>query len=198
MVGAAAASALLGTAAAPAAAKPNEHSSISDNLQRAYTREYAKVKKLGGDPGRNLVADGVRKHGKERGARAPEIRHSLHVLERMRQSLTAPAPATQTTATTPATSSAAQTQTQTQSSPTTQSSSGGGNLSAIAACESGGNAGAVDSSGTYGGKYQFDQQTWQSVGGTGSPASAPAAVQDQMAQRLYAQRGASAWPSCGK
>src|SRR4051794_37297988 len=145
MVGAAAASALLGTAAAPAAAKPNEHSSIPDNLQRAYTREYAKVKKLGGDPGRDLVADGVRKHGKERGARAPEIRHSLHVLERMRRSLTAPAPATQTTATTPASTGAAQTQpqTQTQSSPTTQSSSGGGNLSAIAACESGGNAGAV-------------------------------------------------------
>ncbi len=39
----------------------------------------------------------------------------------------------------------------------------------LAACESGGRPGAVDPSGTYGGLYQFDTQTWQSLGGWGGP-----------------------------
>ena len=73
-----------------------------------------------------------------------------------------------------------------------------GHLAAIAACESGGNPGAVGGGGAYGGKYQFDQQTWASVGGSGSPASAPEAEQDKRAAILYAQRGASAWPTCGQ
>jgi hypothetical protein len=72
-----------------------------------------------------------------------------------------------------------------------------GNLAAIAACESGGNPGAVGGGGAYRGKYQFDQQTWASVGGSGDPASAPEAEQDKRAAMLYAQRGASAWPVCG-
>lgn len=74
----------------------------------------------------------------------------------------------------------------------------GSTLSAIAACESGGNPGAVGGGGTYRGKYQFDQQTWNSVGGSGDPASAPEAEQDKRAAMLYAQRGASAWPVCGQ
>ena len=45
-------------------------------------------------------------------------------------------------------------------------------LDAIAACESGGDPTAVDSSGTYYGKYQFDTGTWASVGGSGNPAAA--------------------------
>jgi hypothetical protein len=72
-----------------------------------------------------------------------------------------------------------------------------GNLAAIAACESGGNPGAVGGGGAYRGKYQFDQQTWASVGGSGDPASAPEAEQDKRAAMLYAQRGATAWPVCG-
>ena len=72
-----------------------------------------------------------------------------------------------------------------------------GHLASIAACESGGNPGAVGGGGAYRGKYQFDQQTWNSVGGSGDPASAPEAEQDQRAAMLYAQRGASAWPVCG-
>jgi hypothetical protein len=71
------------------------------------------------------------------------------------------------------------------------------NLEAIAACESGGNPGAVDSSGTYRGKFQFDVGTWQSVGGTGDPAAASEAEQNKRAAILYSQRGASAWPVCG-
>jgi hypothetical protein len=80
-------------------------------------------------------------------------------------------------------------------------SSGGaatpGHLSSIAACESGGDPGAVGGGGTYRGKYQFDTQTWQSVGGAGDPAAASEAEQDQRAAQLYAQRGSSPWPTCG-
>jgi hypothetical protein len=73
----------------------------------------------------------------------------------------------------------------------------GGALAAIAACESGGNTGAVGGGGQYRGKYQFDRSTWASVGGTGDPASAPEAEQDRRAAMLYARVGASAWPTCG-
>ena len=71
-------------------------------------------------------------------------------------------------------------------------------LQAIAACESGGNPRAVDASGTYRGKYQFDMGTWASVGGSGDPAAAPEAEQDKRAAALYARAGASPWPVCGQ
>lgn len=74
----------------------------------------------------------------------------------------------------------------------------GGHLAAIRACESGGNYGAVDPSGTYKGAYQFDQQTWESVGGSGNPAAASPAEQDKRAAILYARRGAQPWPVCGR
>ncbi|HEX8206656.1 MAG TPA: transglycosylase family protein [Solirubrobacteraceae bacterium] len=70
-------------------------------------------------------------------------------------------------------------------------------LQAIAACESGGNPAAVDASGTYRGKYQFDLQTWASVGGSGDPAAAPEAEQDRRAAMLYARAGSTPWPVCG-
>lgn len=72
------------------------------------------------------------------------------------------------------------------------------NWPALAECESGGRVDAVDPTGTYGGLYQFDQQTWESVGGTGRPQDASAAEQTQRAEKLYAQRGASPWPVCGR
>lgn len=67
----------------------------------------------------------------------------------------------------------------------------------LAACESGGRPGAVDPSGTYGGLYQFDTRTWQSLGGTGRPQDATAAEQTLRAKRLYVRRGSSPWPHCG-
>ena len=67
----------------------------------------------------------------------------------------------------------------------------------VARCESGGDPGAVSPDGQYRGKYQFDQQTWNSVGGSGDPAAAPEAEQDQRAAQLHAQRGSSPWPVCG-
>lgn len=72
------------------------------------------------------------------------------------------------------------------------------NWQALAQCESGGRSGLVDSSGTYGGLYQFDTQTWQSLGGTGRPQNAPPAEQTYRAKKLYVQRGASPWPVCGR
>lgn len=67
----------------------------------------------------------------------------------------------------------------------------------LAACESGGRPDAVDSSGTYGGLYQFDTHTWQALGGSGRPQDAPAAEQTYRAKKLYVRRGASPWPHCG-
>jgi hypothetical protein len=70
-------------------------------------------------------------------------------------------------------------------------------LESIAACESGGNPEAVSPEGTYRGKYQFDQGTWESVGGHGDPAAAPEAEQDYRAALLYSESGSSPWPICG-
>jgi hypothetical protein len=69
-------------------------------------------------------------------------------------------------------------------------------LQSIAACESGGDPTTDTGNGFYG-KYQFTLETWQSVGGTGNPAAAPEAEQDQRAAILYAQAGTSPWPVCG-
>jgi hypothetical protein len=74
----------------------------------------------------------------------------------------------------------------------TASAPAGGPLDRIAACESGGNPRAVNPNGHYG-KYQFDMQTWASVGGSGNPANASEAEQDKRAAMLYAQRGSSPW-----
>lgn len=72
-------------------------------------------------------------------------------------------------------------------------------LTAIAQCESGGDPTAVSPSGLYRGKYQFDPNTWSSLGGQGSdPAAASEAEQDRVAGLLYSQQGASPWPVCGR
>jgi soluble lytic murein transglycosylase-like protein len=70
-------------------------------------------------------------------------------------------------------------------------------LDAIAACESGGDPSAVSAGGIYRGLYQFDQATWESVGGTGDPAAASPAEQSMRAAMLYSQSGSSPWPVCG-
>ncbi|MEU7508225.1 ubiquitin-like domain-containing protein [Streptomyces lavendulae] len=69
---------------------------------------------------------------------------------------------------------------------------------ALARCESGGRPTATDASGTYGGLYQFDVQTWQALGGSGRPQDAPGSEQTFRAKKLYVQRGASPWPHCGR
>ena len=68
--------------------------------------------------------------------------------------------------------------------------------SSVAQCESGGNPSTNTGNGYYG-LYQFDQQTWQSLGYSGTANQHSAAVQTQAAERLYAQRGHKPWPRCG-
>jgi len=64
-------------------------------------------------------------------------------------------------------------------------------------CESTHNYQATSPTGKYRGAYQFDFATWQTVGGTGDPAAAPAPEQDARARELYARRGHAPWPECG-
>jgi hypothetical protein len=95
----------------------------------------------------------------------------------------------------------AQAETETAPEPAHESGGSGGaasgQLEQIAQCESGGDPSAVGGGGAYGGKYQFDQSTWQSVGGSGDPASAPEAEQDKRAAMLLEQSGTNPWPNCG-
>jgi peptidoglycan hydrolase-like protein with peptidoglycan-binding domain len=70
-------------------------------------------------------------------------------------------------------------------------------LARIARCESGGDPTAVSADGRYFGKYQFSRRTWRSVGGTGNPARASEAEQDQRAAILYERQGTRPWPVCG-
>ncbi len=71
------------------------------------------------------------------------------------------------------------------------------NWDALAECESSGRIDAVDPSGTYGGLYQFDTRTWESIGGSGRPQDASEEEQTYRAKQLYLRRGTSPWPHCG-
>ena len=79
----------------------------------------------------------------------------------------------------------------------TSSNASGQNWGALAQCESSGNASVVSSNGLYHGLYQFDVQTWRSVGGSGLPSQASPAEQTKRAQILFDQRGSQPWPVCG-
>jgi hypothetical protein len=68
----------------------------------------------------------------------------------------------------------------------------------IAICESGGNPRAVSSSGRYRGKWQFDMETWRSVGGKGDPIKASEYRQDTLAMKLYHREGTRPWPDCSR
>ena len=75
------------------------------------------------------------------------------------------------------------------------------NWSALAQCESSGNPRAVNSSGKYGGAFQMDAAFWRTYGGltyATRPDLATYAQQLAVAQRGYAARGRSPWPSCGR
>lgn len=68
---------------------------------------------------------------------------------------------------------------------------------ALAMCESGGNWQSDDGDGYFGG-LQFDLPSWQEVGGNGVPSEHPQDVQVEMAERLQARRGWTAWPVCAR
>jgi peptidoglycan hydrolase-like protein with peptidoglycan-binding domain len=75
------------------------------------------------------------------------------------------------------------------------SSVAGGVWAALRQCESGGNYSTSTGNG-FGGAYQFSQSTWNSLGMSGSPATASPAQQDAAAQKLQAQSGWGPWPAC--
>lgn len=70
-------------------------------------------------------------------------------------------------------------------------------LDRVAACESSNNTRAVSPDGTYRGLFQFDIQTWASVGGQGDPIDATRSEQELRAVLLLRRRGTSPWPVCG-
>jgi hypothetical protein len=67
----------------------------------------------------------------------------------------------------------------------------------LARCESGGNYGINTGNGYYG-AYQFALGTWRSLGYSGYPHQAPAAVQDEAAAKLQARSGWGQWPACSR
>jgi uncharacterized protein YabE (DUF348 family) len=75
---------------------------------------------------------------------------------------------------------------------------GGLNWCGLAQCESGLNPTAYNPAGPYYGLYQFDVQTWQANGGTGTPSGKSIAEQTRVAYNLYQARGRAPWPVCGK
>jgi uncharacterized protein YabE (DUF348 family) len=73
----------------------------------------------------------------------------------------------------------------------------GGIWDKIAACESGGNWSTNTGNGYYGG-LQFDRQTWQAYGGTGTADQHSREEQIAIAEKVAADRGGyGAWPVCG-
>lgn len=146
-----------------------------------YLVLYFKVRHQEGKraPGRQILKWGVRKHGKVHYATAKEVARSIRQLRVLLNPLLVAVPPGQSPA-------------------NVQTAGAGSTLSAIAACESGGNPSAVDPTGKYRGKYQFDYGTWAGVGGQGDPAAASEAEQDMRAAMLYSQRGSAPWPVCGR
>lgn len=151
----------------PATAKEADRWAEAGKLYRNYEQLFERAKKRGIEPQKQVLAEDVVSRGELRKGIA-DLRGRL-----------ASAREAATTASTEAAGVAS------------------GTLEAIAACESGGDPGAVNPAGYYG-KYQFDAGTWQSVGGSGNPAAASEAEQDQRAAILYSRAGASPWPVCGQ
>jgi len=172
----------------------------SDGLVNAYDTVYDRVVDAGGEPGRNIAEDGATD---DRAATRAEVVESLTTLRRMHVSLkpdSAQARASLSAPVTGAPAPAAAPSGQGSAAPAGQapaSGAAGSGLESVAQCESGGDPGAVSADGQYRGKYQFDQQTWNSVGGSGDPAAAPESEQDARAAQLQAQRGSNPWPVCG-
>lgn len=173
--------------AAPVAAQGSP-TSVVPRHQPAYEKHYRELRKqvvkhVGlNAAGRDIVSDGFReKNGDVHRATKAEVVASS---DRMEASLNPPAPAPTSTTDTATTDTTTATTTSSTSSSTVQ-------------CESGGNYSTDTGNGFYG-AYQFTQQTWESVGGSGNPADASPAEQDARAAQLYAESGSSPWPVCGQ
>ncbi len=68
-------------------------------------------------------------------------------------------------------------------------------LAALRACESSGDYGSDNHDGYYG-AYQFDVDTWQSLGYEGYANQASPAAQDEAVERIYSRSGWAPWPAC--
>ena len=71
---------------------------------------------------------------------------------------------------------------------------------AVARCESGGNWSINTGNGFYGG-LQFTPSTWLAFGGAGHAPRADLATRDQqiaVAEKVLAEQGPGAWPTCGR
>jgi hypothetical protein len=175
--------------AMPATAQADK-ADCAPSLERSYSGLYRTVAERHGvrAPGRNIRAYGVRFRGIVFSATCGELRRSRGQLRRL-ASRAPYHPLLVRQAIRPA---------QPPAGVSTAGVGAGGTLQAIAQCESGGDPGAVSADGTYRGLLQFDLQTWRSVGGTGDPAAASVEEQYRRGAMLYAQRGSSPWPVCGR
>jgi hypothetical protein len=73
----------------------------------------------------------------------------------------------------------------------------GDRFDALAQCESGGDPTTNTGNGYYG-AFQFDLQTWQSVGRSGYPHEHSYGEQKAAAMDLHARRGWHPWPACAR
>jgi resuscitation-promoting factor RpfA len=67
----------------------------------------------------------------------------------------------------------------------------------LAQCESSGDWSTNTGNG-FGGGLQFTDSTWKAFGGSGSPENASRSEQIQVAERVKAEQGMNAWPTCSK
>ncbi|GAA4904033.1 LysM domain-containing protein [Actinomycetospora succinea] len=67
----------------------------------------------------------------------------------------------------------------------------------LAQCESSGDWSTNTGNG-FGGGLQFTDSTWRAFGGSGQPEDASREEQIQVAERVKAEQGMNAWPSCSK
>lgn len=158
-----------------------------------HLRKEVDKKKGRSAGGRDILKYGIERPGKDRPARTAEVKDYEAVLHRIKN----PPPRPQvviTRATTPQGPPTTQASTQQVASP--QSSGGSGPGSSTSQCESGGNPRAVSPGGTYRGKWQFDQQTWNAYAPPGyrgtDPINAPESIQDVAAGNVPYD----AWPNC--
>jgi resuscitation-promoting factor RpfA len=67
----------------------------------------------------------------------------------------------------------------------------------LAQCESSGDWSTNTGNG-FGGGLQFTDSTWRAFGGSGQPEDASRAEQIRVAERVKAEQGMGAWPTCSK
>jgi resuscitation-promoting factor RpfA len=67
----------------------------------------------------------------------------------------------------------------------------------LAQCESSGDWSTNTGNG-FGGGLQFTDSTWRAFGGSGDPEDASRSEQIQVAERVKAEQGMNAWPTCSK